>query len=106
MHEEFCSQAVDGERIFRHVTLRIHVPVKTPTGRDVVNQLDTGDLDDPMSLARIEARRFSVQYDFAHHPLRRGFRNARRRRWARRDPSSCKSLTIARNRCKLRLRLK
>jgi len=52
--EEFGGQAVDRESIPRHVALGIDMSVKTPTGRDMVDQFDAGDLDDPMSIVRIQ----------------------------------------------------
>ena len=58
--EEFGRQAVDSKSIRRHVALGIDVSVKTPAGRDMVKQFDTGDLDNPMSFARIETRRFGI----------------------------------------------
>jgi hypothetical protein len=51
---------VDGEGILRHVALRVDISVKTPPGRYMVNQFDAGDLDDPMSIARIETGRFCI----------------------------------------------
>jgi hypothetical protein len=51
---------VDGKSILRHVALGIDVPAKTPPGRDMLNQLDAGDLDDPMPIVRIETRRFGI----------------------------------------------
>jgi hypothetical protein len=58
--EEFSGQAVDGESILGHVALRIDVSVKTPPGGDMVDQFDAGDLDNPMSIAWIETRRFGI----------------------------------------------
>jgi hypothetical protein len=40
--------------------------VKTPPSGDMMDQLDAGDLDDPMSIARIETRCFGVQDDLTH----------------------------------------
>src|SRR5262249_24787378 len=58
--KKFGCQAVDGKSILRHVALGIGVPAKTPPGRDMLNQLDAGDLDDPMPIARIETSRFGI----------------------------------------------
>jgi hypothetical protein len=58
--EEFSGQTVDGEGILRHVALRVDISVKTPPGRYMMNQLDAGDLDDPMSITGIETGRFCI----------------------------------------------
>jgi hypothetical protein len=58
--EEFGGQAVDSESIPRHVALGIDMSVKTPTARDMVDQFDAGNLDDPMSIVRIEAGSLSI----------------------------------------------
>jgi hypothetical protein len=51
---------MDGESIFGHIATGIYVSVKTPAGGNMVNQLDTGDFDDPMTVARIETGRFGI----------------------------------------------
>ncbi len=67
--EKFCGQAMDGECILGHLALGIDVSVKFSTGRNMMNEFDASDLDDAMSLPRIETSRFGIQNDFAHHPL-------------------------------------
>ena len=69
--EEFRSDPVDRERILRHVALGIDIAVKFSPGRDVVHQLDAGNLDDAMTLRRVEPRGLGVQHDLAHHRLPR-----------------------------------
>jgi hypothetical protein len=71
----------------------------------MVNQLDAGDLDDAMAIARIEAGGLGIQYDLSHQVLRRRGRAHRLPRPTR-DPPARKRLTIARNRRKLKPRLK
>jgi hypothetical protein len=39
--------------------------MKFAAGRDVVNKLDAGDLDDAMAFGWIQAGRFGVEHDFA-----------------------------------------
>ena len=51
---------MDGESILRHIATGIYVSVKTPAGGNMVDQLDTGDFDDPMTVARIETGRFGI----------------------------------------------
>jgi hypothetical protein len=72
----------------------------------MVDQLDAGDLDDAMAIARIEARRLAIQYDLAHQPLHRRGRRAHPLPRRTRNPPARKRLTIARNRRKLKPRLK
>ncbi len=64
--QEFGGKAMHRERVRRHVALGIDVAVKFPPGRDVMQQLDAGDLDDPVPVVRIEAGRLGVDHDFAH----------------------------------------
>jgi len=42
----------------------VQVLMKVPAGRNLVDQLKTPDLDDPVALARIQPRGFGVQDDF------------------------------------------
>src|SRR5204863_938824 len=46
--------------------VRIDIAVEFPPGRDVVHQLDAGDLNDAMPLIRVEPGRFGVYDDLAH----------------------------------------
>lgn len=66
--QEFGRQAMNGEGLGRHVALGIDVSVEVTAGRQMVDQLDTADLDDAMTGRRIEARRFRIKDDFAHAP--------------------------------------
>jgi hypothetical protein len=59
---------MDRKRFFGHVALGINVTMKSSAGRDVVDKLDAGDLDDAMAFARIQTGRFGVEDDFAHLP--------------------------------------
>ena len=67
--EELGGDAVHRERFLRHVALGIDVAVEFAPGRDVVHQLDAGDLDDAMPVIRVEPGGFGVEHDLAHHRL-------------------------------------
>jgi hypothetical protein len=58
--EKFGCQAVDGKSVLRHVARGIDVSVKPPAAGNMVDQFDASDLDNPVSITRIETRRFSV----------------------------------------------
>lgn len=58
--EKFGCQAVDGKSILRHVALGVDVSVKPPAAGDMADQLDASDLNDAMSIVRIETRRLGV----------------------------------------------
>ena len=64
--QELRGDAVDCQRFSRHVAVRIDIAVEFPPGRDVVHQLDAGDLNDAMPLIRVEPGRFGVDDDLAH----------------------------------------
>jgi len=81
--QKLRRDAMDGERVGRHVAPGIEVAVKFPPGRYVVHQLDAGDLDDAVPVIRVEPGRFGIDHDLAHrhslaylrrraNPLRRG----------------------------------
>src|SRR3954451_21301974 len=55
-----------GESLLRHVALGVYVAVEFPPGRDVMQQFDAGDLDDPVPVAGIEASGLGVNHDFPH----------------------------------------
>ena len=103
--EKFRGQTMDGECIFGHLALRTDVSVEFSTGRNMVNEFDTGDLDDAMAIAGIKTGRLGIKDNFAHHRLRRLAANACRPPRTIRDLLSRNSLTIARKRRKLRFRL-
>jgi hypothetical protein len=56
---------MDREGLVGHVAFGIDVTVEFTAGRDVVNKLDAGDLDDAMAFAWIQTGRFGVEHDFA-----------------------------------------
>jgi hypothetical protein len=56
---------MDRERFFGHVAFGIDVTVKFAAGRDVMDKLDAGDLDDAMAFGWIQTGRFGVEHDFA-----------------------------------------
>ena len=64
--EEVGRQPVDGEGLGRHLALRVEIAVEGRAGRNPVEQLDAADLDQAMTLARVEAGGFGVEDDFAH----------------------------------------
>ncbi len=66
--QKLCGDAMDREGLFGHVAFGINVPVKFSAGRDVMEKLDTGDLDDTMAFGWIQTRRFGVEHDFAQLP--------------------------------------
>src|SRR3954451_17133854 len=57
------------ERLVRHVTVRIDVTVEDLPTRDAVDELDAADLDQAVTLQRVEAGGFGIEYDLAHAPL-------------------------------------
>jgi hypothetical protein len=59
---------MDCERLFGHVAFGIDITVKFPAGRDVMEKLDAGDLDDAMAFGWIQTGRFGVEHDFAQLP--------------------------------------
>src|SRR5262245_21969158 len=67
--EKINGEAVDGGGLGRHVALGINVDVEMLTGRDTVDQLDTADLDQAMTLKGIEPRGLGVEHDLAHFRL-------------------------------------
>ena len=64
--QEFRRDPVHVQCIIRHLAPGIDVAVKFPAGRDVVQQLDTGHLDDAMAVARVEPGRFSIEHNLTH----------------------------------------
>ncbi len=68
VRQKLCGDAMDRESLFGHVALGIDVTVKFSAGRDVMDELDAGDLDDAMAFARIQTGRFGVEHDFAQLP--------------------------------------
>ena len=64
--KELGGEPVHGKRLLRHVALGIDVAVEFAPGRDVVHQLDAGDLDDAVPVCRVEPGRLGVDHDLAH----------------------------------------
>src|SRR5262249_33647260 len=50
----------------RHVAFGIEIAMEAAGGGDPVQELDTPDLNDAMTLKRIKARGFGIKDDFAH----------------------------------------
>ena len=63
--EEVFTNAVDGEGIRRHLTFGIDVPALDDTGRQMVDEFDTGYFDQPMTQLRLKAGRLGIKDDFA-----------------------------------------
>ena len=51
----------------RNVALRIDEAMEFAARRNAIEDLDATDFDQPVALLRIEARRFGVENDLAHH---------------------------------------
>ena len=68
--QELGRQAVHGLRFARHVALGIDVALERAAGRQVIDQLDAGDLDEAVAGVGIEAGRFGIENDLArrHKP--------------------------------------
>ncbi len=66
VRQKGAGQAVDFGRGFRHVALGIEVPMPVSAGRDVVDQLDAGQLDDAVVVLGVEPGRLGVENKFAH----------------------------------------
>ncbi len=71
-------QAVDPNRVFRDVAFGLHQRVEHPARRQMPDKLKAADLDDPVTIGRIETGGFGVEHNFAHGHWRR-FSAARRR---------------------------
>src|SRR6185437_60833 len=66
LREELGGDAVHLFGFRRDIALRIDVAMEGATGRQVIEQLDAGDLDDTMSLGRLQPGGFGVEDDLAH----------------------------------------
>ena len=64
--QELGRETVHLERVGRHVPFGVDVDVVAPAGRNEVHEFDAGDLDQPVSRKRVEARRFRIEHDLAH----------------------------------------
>ncbi len=63
--EEFRRQAVDLVGFRRHISFGIEIALKMLAGRQVVDQLEAADLDDPVTRTWIEAGGLGIEDDFA-----------------------------------------
>src|SRR5688572_18536563 len=74
--QELVAQAVHHEGVGGNAAARIDIGVKSASGRDVVQELETADFDQPIPVQAIEAGRFRIEDDLAHqtwlNPLSRG----------------------------------
>src|SRR5581483_6799064 len=61
-----ARDAVHSERALVDVALGIQIAMKAPAGRAPIDELDAADLDDPMSEAGLETRRFRIEDDLPH----------------------------------------
>ncbi len=64
--EELLRQAMDLKGLLRHVPFRVDVFLEGLAGRQVIDQFDGADFDDPVPGRRIESRRFGIQNDLSH----------------------------------------
>ena len=63
--EERVAQAMDAKRLLEHRALGVDVALEPPSGRQVIDQLDRGELDQPV-LGGVEAGGLGVDDDLAH----------------------------------------
>src|SRR6185312_10782407 len=66
LRQELGGEAVHFFRFGRDVALRIDIAMEGAPGRQMVEQLDAGDLDDAVSLRRLEPGGFRIKDDLAH----------------------------------------
>ena len=66
VRQKGIGQAVNFKGLGRHVAFGIDVDMEDLAGRDVIDQFDTADLDDPMTVPWIETGGFRIEDDFAH----------------------------------------
>ncbi|CRR36568.1 hypothetical protein PAERUG_E16_London_17_VIM_2_04_14_05141 [Pseudomonas aeruginosa] len=62
----FVGDAVDGDRPFVDLAIGLQVDVEVATGQAAPLQLDTADLDDPVTIGHRHAGGFGIQYDATH----------------------------------------
>lgn len=70
--EEFIGDAVDANRPFVTVTVRLQIDVEVAAGQAAPHQFDTADFDDPVTIGHRHAGGFGIEYN---HPSRRVFVN-------------------------------
>ncbi len=71
LEDRFVSQkvgryAMDVEGFRRNIPLGIHIFVEIDLGRNVIDQLEASNLDDPMPVFRVQTSGFRVQDYFTH----------------------------------------
>ena len=94
--EKLRRVPVDGISLFRNVALGIDVLVEDPAARHMVDQLETGDLDNAMSVRRVETRRLRVEHNLPHAaPADQGPLDRPRRLPRRRSFRARSTLTIS-----------
>jgi hypothetical protein len=49
-----------------NIALGIHVAMPSAPGGNAVDELDAADLDDAVSVKRVESRRLGIEHDLAH----------------------------------------
>ena len=64
--EESRGEAVDSLRLGRHLAIRLQIALELAARRQMVDQLDGRDLDQPVTGIGIEAGGFSIENDLAH----------------------------------------
>ena len=67
--QKFYRKTMDIERILRHIPPWVYVSLPFSTSRNMVKQLDTGDLYNPMSIGWDEASGFCIYDNFTHRRL-------------------------------------
>ena len=60
--------AVHAKRFLGDLSFRVYQNMERPAGRYLIDDFDSADFDNPISFARIDARRFGVKNDFTHLP--------------------------------------
>ena len=63
--QELERQPVHLERGIGHIALGIEMAMPSPAGGDAVDQLDAADLDDAVTVERIEPRGLGIEHDLS-----------------------------------------
>ena len=64
--EEFGVEPMYRHGVRRDIALGVDVTMQLAAGRDVVDQFETGDLDDPVARLWIKSGGFGIDHDLAH----------------------------------------
>ena len=64
--EEGAGEPVHPLGVLRHVALGVEIALEALARRDVVDQLDRTDLDDPVALRGLQAGGLGVEHDLTH----------------------------------------